>query len=215
MTRRESPGKKAFRRNAQPATERCRVKGVGVSPASILQRKIGICIYECTACALCVPFHSTIRNINTITKGRYLLSDWWLILFVPYDGQLFCFAADLFTFQCKHHIRGTLKETDIAPPARAALTMEQADELLLHFAPAVRADSFTSSHKFPHKNAWVFLKSLYIFHNKDATPSHKFRASRTNQKFILISHSSMCLFCKSVTIIMVCFIFLSPCHCAL
>ena len=73
--------------------------------------------------------------------------DWWLILFVPYDWQLLYFAADLFAFQCKHHVRGAFKETNVAPPACATLTMEQTNELLLHFAPAVRTNPFTSSHK--------------------------------------------------------------------
>lgn len=72
--------------------------------------------------------------------------DWWLILFVPYDWQLLYFAADLFAFQCKYHIRGTFKEANVAPPACTALAMEQTNELLLHFAPAVRADSFACAH---------------------------------------------------------------------
>lgn len=68
--------------------------------------------------------------------------------FCAYYRKLFNLASNLFTFQCKHHIRGALKEANVAPPARAALAMEQADELLLHFAPTIRADTFACSHCF-------------------------------------------------------------------
>ena len=44
------------------------MKGFGVSPTSILQRKIGICIDECTACVLYASLQSAItlfyRNLK-------------------------------------------------------------------------------------------------------------------------------------------------------
>ena len=41
---------KAFCKNAQPASVRCRSERVWDFPTSILQRKNGLCIYEDTAC---------------------------------------------------------------------------------------------------------------------------------------------------------------------
>ena len=75
------------------------------------------------------------------------VSDWWPFLLIAYHWKLLDLTSNLFPFQRKHHIRGAFKEANIAPPACAAFAMEQTDELLLHFAPTVRADSFASSHR--------------------------------------------------------------------
>lgn len=69
-----------------------------------------------------------------------------IFLFVPYYRQLLYFAANLFAFKCKYHIRRSLKETYITFPACLALAMKQPDELLLHLAPAVRTDTPACAH---------------------------------------------------------------------
>jgi hypothetical protein len=47
-----------------------------------------------------------------------------ILLFVPYYRQLLYLAANLFAFQCKYHIRVSLKETYITLPACPTLAME-------------------------------------------------------------------------------------------
>ena len=69
-----------------------------------------------------------------------------IFLFVPYYRQLLYFAANLFAFKCKDHIRGALEETNTTLPACPALAMEQPNELLLHLAPIVRADTLACAH---------------------------------------------------------------------
>lgn len=69
-----------------------------------------------------------------------------ILLFVLHYRQLLYLAANLFAFQCKYHIRRSLKETYITFPACLALAMKQPDELLLHLAPAVRTDTLACAH---------------------------------------------------------------------
>ncbi|MGK5436818.1 hypothetical protein ACSNNV_16155, partial [Faecalibacterium prausnitzii] len=54
----------AFGKNAQPASERCRMKGIGHSPTSILQRKNGVCIDKSPACHNNASFLSAICNFQ-------------------------------------------------------------------------------------------------------------------------------------------------------
>ena len=49
-------------------------------------------------------------------------------------------------FQSKHHVAGALKKSDVLFPAYAAFTVLQADELLLHFPAADRADPVAGPH---------------------------------------------------------------------
>ena len=57
------------------------------------------------------------------------------------------FFAFQFAFQWEHHIWSTFKKSYITPPACAAFAVEQTNELLFHFASAVRTDPFAGSHK--------------------------------------------------------------------
>ena len=47
-----------------------------------------------------------------------------ILLFVPYYRQLLYLATNLFAFQRKYHIRGSLKETYVTLPACPTLAME-------------------------------------------------------------------------------------------
>lgn len=69
-----------------------------------------------------------------------------ILLLIPYYRQLLYFAADLFALKCKDHIWSALKETNITFPTCPTLAMKQPDELLLHLAPAVRADTLACAH---------------------------------------------------------------------
>ena len=72
-----SPGKKASRRDAQPALENADQRGLGHSPTSVLQRKISRCIYVCTAC-----------RYNVIDETKLVLSKTviWLCRFPKHSN---------------------------------------------------------------------------------------------------------------------------------
>ena len=70
-----------------------------------------------------------------------------ILLFVPYYRQLLYLAANRFASKRKDHIWSTFKKSYITPPTCPAFAVEQTDELLFHFASAVRTDPFAGSHK--------------------------------------------------------------------
>lgn len=74
-------------------------------------------------------------------------------VFAPDHGNLFYLFPHSPPFQSKHHVAGALKKSDVLFPAYAAFTVLQADELLLHFPAADRADLVAGSHA-----ATAFLK---------------------------------------------------------
>jgi len=68
------------------------------------------------------------------------------VFFSPYFNDAAGLLTGLVVPQPEHHIRGSLKEPDIFLPAHAAAAMLQADELLFHFAPTIRANLVAFSH---------------------------------------------------------------------
>lgn len=67
----------------------------------------------------------------------------------------------------KHHVRGSLKKTNIFFPAHPATTMLQADELLFHFPPAVWAYFITLSHRLQIQTVGI-QKKVHNAHYHDA-----------------------------------------------
>ena len=67
-------------------------------------------------------------------------------VFAPDHGTLFYLFPHSPPFQSKYHVAGALKKSDVLFPAYAAFTVLQADELLLHFPAADRADLVAGSH---------------------------------------------------------------------
>ncbi len=68
------------------------------------------------------------------------------VIFETDNRDLLDFFPVRAPLQSENHIGGTLKETDILFPTHAALTVLQADKLLLHFSAAVWAYLVAGTH---------------------------------------------------------------------
>jgi hypothetical protein len=85
-----------------------------------------------------------LQNGKTACRSRPFCS--LLVGLIADNRNLFHLSSNGSPLQSKDHIRCALKKALVLFPAYAAFAMLQANELLLHFSAAVRADFIAGTH---------------------------------------------------------------------